>query len=95
MIVNDHEQETESGIANCSQTGILAGDCDGNVVDCGKEKGDNERAGKDKGHCSQGGNLDSDSYGDYDDDYEREDPLNEHRAATCETCLQSIIPITL
>jgi len=52
----DHEQETESGITSCSQTGILGGDCDGNVVDCGKEKGDNERAGKDKGHCSQGGN---------------------------------------
>ena len=26
------------------------------------------------------------------DDCEREDPLNEHRAATCETCLQPVIP---
>lgn len=25
-------------------------------------------------------------------DFEKEDPLNEHRAATCETCLQSVIP---
>ena len=88
----DHEQETESGIASCSQTGILAGDCDGNDGDCGKEQGVNERIGKDKGRCSQDGNLDNDSSGNYDDDCEREDPLNEHRAATCETCLQSIVP---
>ena len=83
----DHEQETESGIASCCQTGILAGDCDGT-----REQGDNEQTGKDKGCCSQDGNLDSDASGDYDDDCEREDPLNEHRATTCETCLQSIIP---
>ena len=81
----DHEQETESG--------ILAGDCDhGNDGDCRKEQGANEQTGKDKGCCSQNGNLNSDASGDYDDDCEREDPLNEHRAATCETCLQSIIP---
>ena len=88
----DQEQETESGIASCSQTGILAGDCDGNDGVCGKEQGVNERIGKDKGRCSQDGNLDNDSSGNYDDDCEREDPLNEHRAATCETCLQSIVP---
>ena len=87
--LSDHEQETESGIASCSQTGILVDDCDG---DCGKDQGVNEQLGKDRGHCSQDGNLESDSFGDYDDDCEREDPLNEHRAATCETCLQSIIP---
>ena len=34
----DHEQETESGIASCSQTGILVGDCDGNDGDCMKEQ---------------------------------------------------------
>ena len=90
--LGDHEQETESGIASCSQTGILASDCDGNDGDCGKEQGVNEQAGKDKGHCSQDGNLNSDASGDYDDDCEREDPLNEHRAATYETCLQSIVP---
>ena len=88
----DREPHTESGIASCSQTGILAGDCDGNDGDCGKEQGVNEEGEKDKGHCSQDGNVDSDASGDYDDDCEREDPLNEHRAATCETCLQSIIP---
>ena len=87
--LSDHEQETESGIASCSQTGILVGDCDG---DCGKDQGVSEQLRKDKGHCSQDGNLNSDSFGDYDDDCEREDPLNEHRAVTCETCLQSIIP---
>ena len=88
----DHEQETELGIASFSQSGILAGDCDGNDVDCGKEHRDEEQAGKDKGHCSQDGNLNSDASGDYDDECEREDPLNEHRSASCETCLQSIIP---
>ena len=88
----DHEQETELGIASCSHSGILAGDCDGNDVDCGKEQRDEEQAEKDKGHCSQDGNLNSDASGDYDDDCEREDPLNEHRSASCETCLQSIIP---
>jgi len=88
----DHEQETESGIASCSQTGILAGDCDANDGDCRKEQVDNEQAEKDKRHRSQDRNLNGDASGDYDDDCEREDPLNEHRAATCETCLQSIIP---
>ena len=88
----DHEQETESGITSYSQTRILASACDDNDADCGEEHGVNEQVGKDKGHCSQDGNLDSDASGDYDDDCEREDPLNEHRAATCETCLQSIIP---
>ena len=88
----DHQQETELGIASCSHSGILAGDCDGNDVDCGKEQRDEEQAEKDKGHCSQDGNLNSDASGDYDDDCEREDPLNEHRSASCETCLQSIIP---
>ena len=34
----DHEQETESDIASCSQTGSLAGYCDGNDGDCGKEQ---------------------------------------------------------
>ena len=29
---------------------------------------------------------------DEDDDCEKEDPLNEHRGATCETCLQPVIP---
>ena len=43
---------------------------------------------KTKKNCSQNEKLDNDD----DDDCEREDPLNEHRAATCETCLQSIIP---
>ena len=42
----DHEQETESGFASCSQSGILAGDCDGNDVDCGMEQRDEEQAGK-------------------------------------------------
>ena len=84
-----HEQEIESSIASCSQTGILVGDCVGNDGDCGKEQG---QAGKSKGYCSQDGNLDSDASGDYDDDSEREDPLDEHRAATSKTCLQSIIP---
>ena len=88
----DREHETASGIASCSQTGTLAGDCDGNDGDCAKEQEVNELGGKDKGHCSQNGNLDSDASGDYDEDCEREDPLNEHRAATCETCLQSIVP---
>ena len=88
----DHKREIVSGIASCPQTGIVAGDCDGNDGDCGKEEGVNKQAEKDKGHCSQDGNIDSDACGDYDDDCEREDPLNEHRAATCETCLQSIIP---
>ena len=81
----DQEQEMESSFASCSQTGILAGHCDGNDGDCGKEQGVNEQARKDKGHCSQDGNLDSDASGDYDDDCD-------HRAATSETCLQSIIP---
>ena len=31
-------------------------------------------------------------YDEESDDSEKEDPLNEHRAATCETCLQSVIP---
>ena len=88
----DGEQETASGIASCSQTGNLAGDCDGNDGDCVNKQGVNELGGKDKGHCSQDGNLDSDASGDYDDDCEREDPLNEYRAATRETCLQSIVP---
>ena len=88
----DREQETASGIASCSQTGTLAGDCDGNDGDCVNEQGVNKQDGKDKGHCSQDGKLDSDASGDYDDDCEKEDPLNEHRAATCETCLQSIVP---
>ena len=89
------EQETESNISNYSQTRILSGYCDGNDGDCGKEQGVNEQAGKGKRHCFQDGNLDSDHVSrdyDDDDDCEREDPLNEHRAATCETCLQSIIP---
>ena len=81
----DREQEIASGIASCSQTGILAGDCDGNDGDCVNEQGVNEQGGKDKGHCCQDGNLDSDASGDYDDDCGKEDPLNEHRAATCET----------
>jgi len=88
----DHARESESGIVSCPQTGILAGDSDGNDSDCRKEQGVNEQAGKDKEHCSQDGNLKSDDSEDYDDDCEREDPLNEHRAATCETCLQPIIP---
>ena len=68
--LSDHQQETESGIASRSQTGILVGDCDGY---CGKDQGVNaEQLGKDKGHCSQDGNLDSDSSGYYDDDCERE-----------------------
>ena len=71
----DHEQETESGMASCSQRGILAGDCDGNDVDCGKEQGDEEQAGKDKGHCSQDGTSNSDASGDYDDDCERKTHL--------------------
>ena len=91
----DHEQETESNITNCSQTRILPGYCDGNDGDCGKEQGVNEQAAKGKRHCFQDGNLDNDHVSrdyDDDDDCEREEPLNEHRAATCETCLQSIIP---
>ena len=88
----DHERETESDIASCSQTGSLAGYCDGNDGDRGKKQGVNEQLEKDKGHCSRDGNLESDASRDYDDDCEREDPLNEHRAATCETCLQSIMP---
>ena len=88
----DDGRETESGIASCSETGILARDCDSTDGDCGKEQGVNKQTRKDKGHCSQDGNKDSDACGEYDEDCEREDPLNEHRAATCETCLQSIIP---
>ena len=88
----DHDEETESGIVSCFQTRILAGDCDGNNGDCAKEQGVNEQAGKDKGNCCQDEKLGIEAYVDYDDDRDREDPLNEHRAATCETCLQSIIP---
>ena len=82
----NHEQEIESGIATFSR------DCDGDVHDCEKEQRVSKHGGKDNGHCSQDGNLDSDASGDFEDDCEREDPLNELRAATCETCLQSIIP---
>ena len=88
----NHEQETESGIATCCQTGIFARDCNGDVHDCGKEQEVNKQGGKDKGHCSQDRNLDSDASVDFEDDCDREDPLNEHRAATCETYLQSIVP---
>ena len=88
----NHEQEIESGIASCCETGTFSRDCDGDVHDCEKEQGVNKHGGKDNGHCSQDGNLDSDASGDFEDDCEREDPLNELRAATCETCLQSIIP---
>ena len=73
----DHGRETESGIASCSQTGILAGDCDSNDGDCGKEQEVNKQTGKDKEHCPQDGNIDSDACGDYDDNCEREDPLNQ------------------
>ena len=88
----NHEQEIESGIASCCETGTFSRDCDGDVHDCEKEQGVNKHGGKDNGHCSQDENLDSDASGDFEDDCEREDPLNELRAATCETCLQSIIP---
>ena len=76
----NHEQEIESGIATFSR------DCDGDVHDCEKEQRVSKHGGKDNGHCSQDGNLDSDASGDFEDDCEREDPLNELRAATCETC---------
>ena len=88
----NHEQEIESGIATCCETGTFSRDCDGDVHDCEKEQRVNKHGEKDNGHCSQDGNLDSDASGDFEDDCEREDPLNELRAATCETCLQSIIP---
>ena len=88
----NHEQETESEIATCSQSETFARDCDGDIDYCGKEEGVSKQSEKDKEHCSQYGNLDSDGCGDFEDDCEREDPLNEHRAATCETCLQSIVP---
>ena len=88
----NHEQEIESGIASCCETGTFSRDCDGDVHNCEKEQGVNKHGEKDNGHCSQDGNLDSDASGDFEDDCEREDPLNELRAATCETCLQSIIP---
>ena len=86
------EQEIESGIATCCETGTFSCDCDGDVHGCEKEQRVNKHGGKDNGHCSQDGNLDSDASGDFEDDCEREDPLNELRAVTCETCLQSIIP---
>ncbi|KAL9977715.1 hypothetical protein ACROYT_G015152 [Oculina patagonica] len=46
---------------------------------------------------SSGNDDDNDDDDDDDDDddnndCEKEDPLNQHRAATCETCIQSIIP---
>ena len=88
----NHEEETESGIATCCQTGTFARDYNGDVNDCRKGQTVNKQGGKDKGYCSQDGNFDSDASGDFENDCEREDPLNEHRAATCETCLQSIIP---
>jgi len=67
----DHEQETESGIASCSETRILGGR-DPNDGYCRKEQKVNKQAGKDKGHCSHDGNLNSDACGDYDDNCERE-----------------------
>ena len=90
--LGNHEQVIESGIEACCETATFARDCDGDVHDCEKEQRVNKEGGKDNGHCSQDGKLDSDFSGDIEDDCEREDPLNEHRAATCETCLQSIIP---
>ena len=88
----NHEQEMESGIASCCETGTFSRASDGDVHDCEKEQRVNKHGGKDNGHCSQDGNLESDASGDCEDDCEREDPLDELRAATCETCLQSIIP---
>ena len=88
----DHEEETESGILSCFQTRILGGGCDGNDGDCAKEQGVNDKGGKEKGHCCQDGKLGIEASVDYDDDCDREDPLNEHRAATYEMCLQCIIP---
>ena len=79
--LGNHEQEIESGIAPCCETATFARDCDGDVHECEKEQRVNKQGGKDNGRWSQDGNLDSHASGDFEDDCEKEDPLNEHRAA--------------
>ena len=68
--LGNHEQEIESGIAPCCETATFARDCDGDVHECEKEQRVNKQGGKDNGHCSQDGNLDSHASGDFEDDCE-------------------------
>ena len=48
-----HEEENRSDMASCSQNGALVGESDRNDDDCENERGVNEQAEKEKGHCSQ------------------------------------------
>ena len=61
-----------------------------------KSIGDHENENEsDETHLSCSDRVETGKNNSYDeetDDSEKEDPLNEYRAATCETCLQSIIP---
>ena len=56
-------------------------------------KDDDQPVGNEVG-ASEGINstVQGDAEGDNDDNEEKDDPLNEHRQATSETCLQSVLP---
>ena len=62
------------------------------VGHCDNEEGADEEAETYKENYCDYRTLRSGNSQENEDDCEKEDPLNQHRTATCETCLQSVIP---